>query len=348
MKRLITLFFIFLFSTAFIPASAELLEDQGDIIVNNRVLAQINGKPISVLDVKKKMDIHFLKQYPEYTSIPQARLQYYQINWRPVLQELIDKELILADAENAKINVTQGDLRQELETLFGPNIITNLDEIGMTFDEASKIVLGDITLRRMIGARVHSKASRQVTPQAIRTAYEEFAKQNIKDETYHYQVVTIRNSDTSSGAETARLTFQALNEEKIPLKELTTTMKEKASQMKSNISVSEPFYHSEKEVSDIIKTALKALEPASYSKPIVQKSRTDKGMTYRIIYLIDRVPAGAVPYSEIENQLKDGLFDQAVAKESSAYLKKLHRDFAISDDYIKETIPEEYQPFTLR
>ena len=62
------------------------------------------------------------------------------MNWKYVLQELIDKELILGDAEEKKVAITAGDVRQEMENMFGPNIIANLDKIGLSMDEALKIV----------------------------------------------------------------------------------------------------------------------------------------------------------------------------------------------------------------
>ena len=79
--------------------------NSAQIIINNRVLARVNGKPISVIDVMKKMDMIFLRQYPEYAEVPQARFQFYELSWKHVLEDLIDKELILADAEEAKMQV---------------------------------------------------------------------------------------------------------------------------------------------------------------------------------------------------------------------------------------------------
>src|ERR1700738_2776124 len=126
------------------------LQNQGErIFVNNRILAKINGKPISVVDVMKKMDLLFYKRYPQYTSIPAARFQFYQLHWQYVLNELIDKELVMADAADNKLPLTPGDIRQEMEEWFGPNIIVNLDQAGLTFDEAWKLVEEDLILQRM-------------------------------------------------------------------------------------------------------------------------------------------------------------------------------------------------------
>lgn len=323
-------------------------EDKAHIEVNNRVLAYVNHKAITVLDVMKKMDILFLKQFPEYTSSPQARIQYYQVNWKHFLQELIDKELILADAEENKMVVSTGDVRQEMETLFGPNIIENLDKIGLQFDEAFKIVQGDITIRRMMMARVNSKAMRGITPQVIREAYEQFSKNNVKKEEWHYQVITIRNADPTLGAETAQIAFKMLTEDNVPLDTIAATVKEKTPTLKSSINLSEDMFQAENELNETIKSAISTLTPGSYSKPIPQKSRTDKSTVFRIVFLKEKIPGGAVPYSEIEMQLKNELYENAIGNESVAYLSKLRQHYAIHENYIQDMVPDSFQPFSLK
>jgi len=317
------------------------------IMVNNRVLARVNGKSISVIDVMKKMDLLFLRQYPEYTEVPQARFQFYDVNWRHIMEDLIDKELILADAEEAKIQVSSGDVRQEMENMFGPNIIDNLDKIGLSFDEAYKIVQGDIMIRRMMFARVNTKAMNSVTPQAIRNEYEEFAKKNMRKDTWHYKVISIRNPNAVEGAETAKLAYRLLVDENLMLENLVEKIKEAKTSAKSSVNISEDLFHTESELAEALKQTVCTLESGSYSQPIPQKSRVDNSTVFRLIYLKEKIPGGAVPFSEIEIQLKEQLLDEAVVQETEAYLNRLRLHFDISDEMIKELIPEEFHPFTL-
>src|SRR5205085_3839907 len=126
-KKLSILFAFFLFvQTQVQGVTGEHLlyapEDDKRIIVNNRILAKVNGKALSVYDIMKKMDLLFYRAFPEYTSSTVARFQFYEMNWQAVLRDLIDKELIIADADENKVEVSSGDVRQEMETLFGPNI----------------------------------------------------------------------------------------------------------------------------------------------------------------------------------------------------------------------------------
>lgn len=351
LKHLSTFFFL-LYAFAPLSHAADPFifgkADNAHIEVNNRVLAYVNGKAITVIDVMKKMDMVFFKHFPEYTSSPHARFQYYQINWKGVLQELIDKELILADALENKVPLTTGDVRQEMESLFGPNIIANLDKIDLSFDEAFKIVQGDLLLQRTMMIRVNSKAMRTVTPQVIREAYNEYAAKNVKEETWHYQVATIRNPDATSGAETANLSHKMLTEDKIELDALPKALKAANAIGKSVVSISDPLYHTQSDMAEIIKTTLSDMESGAISQPFAQKSRTDKSTVFRIIVLKEKIPAGAVPYSEIENQIKNGLYDKAITKESEAYLKKLRTHYAIQDSYISEMVPDDFKPFSIK
>lgn len=312
------------------------------IIVNNRVLAKVNGKAISVVDLMKKMDILFYKEYPQYTSIPEARYQFYQTNWRSMLQELINKELILADAEENKLPVNSGEVRQEMEHLFGPNIIGNLDKIGMTFDEAWKIIQGDILLHRMLYIRVNSKAMREVTPRDVYAYYDEYSKENVLLDKWSYRVISIRDKDPSVGAATANIAYQFLTIDRVDLADLSDKLKAHSTTSKSSVNISELFEHDDKEVSSAYKEILQSMQPKTYSVPVAQKSK-DKSMVFRFFYLEAMTPGGAPPFKDVEGKLKDKLVGKEVNEKGEAYIKKLYVHFDV-----QEMIPENYEPFALR
>lgn len=339
-------------NSAFAIGESPLLgsEREPRIFINNRILATVNGKPISVIDVMKKMDMHFYKQYPQYTSSVMARFQFYQISWKHVLQELIDKELVKADAEEAKVVVSGGDVRQEMESMFGPNIILNLDKIGLTFEEAWKMVEGDITLRRLMSFRVHAKAFREVTPQKVRAAYEEYAKTNIRPEEWQYIVISIRNPDPTQAAEAAHIAYRYLVDEHQPIENLSAKISDiSAIGNSTKVTVSETFKHIEKDLSPAYKEPLSRLQPGTYSEPLVQKSRTDsKNAVFRIFFLKEHTLEGVVPFSEVEAQLKDKLMEEAVVKETEAYLQKLRKHHHVHDGQIAELTSDEFIPFVLK
>jgi SurA N-terminal domain len=314
------------------------------IFINNTILAKVNGKAISVIDLMKKMDMIFYKRFPQYSSSVEARYQFYNVNWKHVMEELIEKELIMADAEEMKIEVTNGDVRQEMENMFGPNIIANLDKAGITYEEAWKIVKEDQILKRMMMIRVNSKAIRSVTPIKIKTAYEEFAKNNTNLSSWHYSVISLRGKDAPVCLEVANRAYTLLAEEGVLLSDLAKSLETYLSKEMVNCTVSEEYHHTEKELSESYREILALLEPGNYSKPISQKGRDNKSDIVRIFYLKEFNPGGAPPFSVVETKLKNQLIDKKVDEEATLYVDKLRKHFDIQEVVFSEN----FQPFVLK
>jgi hypothetical protein len=321
------------------------------IIVNNRILAKINGKLISTHDVMKKMDMLFYKQFPQYVSSAQGRFQFYQANWRSVLDDLINKELILADAEENKIEISNGDVRQEMEALFGPNIVTNLNKIGMSFDEASEILKGELTLRRMVSQRVHNKALRLATPNKSLQAYVEFIQnpKNARATEWRYEVLTIRDRNANKAVAVADASYRLLIEESIPFDQIPKAIKEKQlAGRKTKITLSAEIKNSEKDLSNAHKEALLLLDSGMYSQPVLQSTKNKTDTVYRIFYVKERIPGGFAPYKEMEPVYKEKILSDTIDSETEAYIKKLRDHFHIRESDLRSLVPDDYQPFILK
>lgn len=345
---------VFLASTLFIACSlqaqAPMLmnnEDALQISVQNRILAKVNGKAITVMDLMKKMDMVFYRQFPEYVSSKTARFQFYMMNWKQVLQDLIDKELLLADAEEMKMVVNNGDVRQEMEQTFGPNIIANLDKAGLTMEEACQMMKEEITIRRMLMMKVNMKAIKKVNPNDIRASYEKYVKEHVKTPEWTYQVISIRHPDASYSAEVAAKIYTLLSEVKCTLEELSPKLNEDPSIDRSiAINVSQEMHHKELEVSPAFKEILVTLTEGGYSAPVAQKSR-DNSTVYRVFYLKKKNDGTPPSFAEIANELKDKLISEAVDQETESYLTKLRQHFALDQEQLKMMIPDHFQPFVL-
>ena len=323
-------------------------EQSPQILIDNRVLAKVNGKVISVLDVMKKMDVIFFREYPQYSPLPEMRLQFYQVNWQQILQDLINKELIMAEAEELKIEVSNGDVRQEMEDMFGPHIIANLDQIGITYEEATKMIRSELILQRMLAARVRIKAIKKITPQVIRQAYQAFAENNKRLARWIYRVITVRDKDSAKGSEAALEIYRLLTEEKVPVENLADQMSSRhLFSPSSQVTISEEYSHEEKELSAAYKEILCQLNPGSYSQPKVQKRRSDFSQVSRIFYLKDFQAGGAPSFNEVANEIKEALIEQEVEKETEAYFKKLRKHFDIQENPIEEMLSEGFEPFKL-
>src|SRR5688500_2146181 len=119
LKLLLSLFCLSLFAA----------ESDG-IIVNNRILVRVNGKSISVLDVMKKMNVALNQYFPQYAKKPDARFEFFSTQWKGVLAQMIDHELILQDAENLGVTIKDTEIREKLQERFDPNVVINLANLG--------------------------------------------------------------------------------------------------------------------------------------------------------------------------------------------------------------------------
>lgn len=342
MKRHFLLCFL---ATSFAFADMDLYQHEPKISVDNNVLTKVNETTISVLDLVKKMDLALHQNYPQHADIPQARFQFYSANWRPVLMEMINTELILSDAKDKEVKLTDGDVREEMESRFGPNVLDTLEKIGLTYDDAWKMVKNELTVQRMMWFFVHSKAIQSVTPQAIRDSYRNYLIENPAYQEWAYRVISIRAD--SHEAEYAQEIHQLLlNEKQSPESALSLQNWEKE-HPDCKIQISSEYNAKDTEVSEAHRTAVAALSVGDYSQPIRQASRSDQKTVYRIFYLSQKTDHPATPFDAISHQLKNELVQRAIAKESDSYLSKLQKHYGFDPSRVKETVPDNLQPFHL-
>lgn len=331
------------------PRLLGLPEDNQEIVVNNRILAKSNGKPITVVDVMKKLDVIFYRQFPQYAASSQARHQFYSMNWKQVLSDLIDTELILADAKECKIEITRGEVRKELESQFGPQIMANLDKVGISFDEAWSIIHSDLVIKRMMALRVQIKAQQKVSPSLVRTAYEKYKESNRRPTEWTYQVITVRHPDQQKGEAAAQLLQAQLSGQAITIQELAQNYNSlEAIDADTNVTFSEELKHTEKDISAAYREILEPLKNGEYSAPVAQASRANRGTVNRIFFLKERLDGGDVPFDEIQGELKGRLVSLAIQRDTEKYLSGLRQRFGIKQEQLQAMMPEGFEPFVLR
>ena len=337
---------LFLLSTVTLQAASPLLfhEPKAHIEVNNRVLATVAGAPITTVDLMKAMDLSFYRQYPEYASSNGARHQYYLTTWKATLKDLIDKQLVLADAADTKLDVGSKEIRQEIEEQFGPNIIANLHKAGLTYDETWDMIKTDMMLRRMMIFRVQGKAMRAVTPAMIRRSYEE-SKDDYRDiGEWTYRILAIRDKSESKSKTVAENLASRLPETTIDKVEALIDTQQALSPS-TTVKLSEEMKQNERDVSPAYREVLDTLYPGSYSAPVRQEGRGGAAF-YRIFYLASNKAGGFLPFSEVTPGIKNKLISKQMDIEMEAYLGKLRKRYGINVKKIEDSI-KDYLPFDL-
>jgi hypothetical protein len=327
------------------PSPIPAMEESHELVIYNRILAKVNDKTISVIDVMKKMDLFLQKYYPQLAGSKLARYQFYSSQWREYLTQMIDQELMIADAEKLEVKVTDAEVREELLTRFGPNIMTALDNIGLTYDEARKMIHDEMLVQRMVWFRVNSKALNKINSSHVREAYKQYCEKNPELEEWQYQVLSIRSPNKEASAALAARAFELLQSKLDPTKVADQL---KTSEDAISVTLSPEMQADEKSISSTHKEVLKTLSENSFSPPIAQVSRVDSSVVYRIFYLKTHSKKVTPPFEKMADQLKDELLQDAASKENFQYISKLRDRLGYDEKHMTETLPKDFQPFAIR
>lgn len=317
--------------------------DSQKIAVQNSILAKVNGTTISMMDVKKRLDVLFYQNYPQFAGSNQARFQFYESSWRRLLTELIDNELILADATDREVKLSDAEVREELENRFGPNVMTTIDQIGLTYDEAWKMIRKDMIVQRMTWWFIHAKAMTKVTPQDIRQQYRLYAKEHPASTEWKYKVLTLRGDDGT----VAKALYEEITSQKLPIEEVPLCV-QKFEQDHPNctITLSTEFNLQDAELSAAHRASLASLSPNSYSEPTLQASR-DKQNLYRIFYLNEKIEHATPSFEEMAPTIKNELLQKYSGEVSEKYIGNLRKQYRFDQAHLEETVPPDFKPFAI-
>ena len=316
-----------------------------ELIVYNKILTKVNDKTISVVDVMKRMDMFLQRHYPHLVNSKVARFQFYSSQWRDYLTQMIDQELMIADAEHLEVKVSDGEVREEVLNRFGPNIMPVLDKLGVSYDEARSMIHDELIMQKMMWFRVNSKALSSVNSLDVKEAYKQFCKENPELEEWQYQVLSLRSSSKDASHALAARAFELLQSRL----ELTAVSEQlKTPEETVSVTLSPEMQADERSISSSHKEVLQTLTENSYSSPIAQVSRVDNSVVYRIFYLKKHSKKTLPSFSKMADQIKDQLLNQAAAKENVQYLTKLRERLGYDEKHMQETLPNDFQPFAVR
>jgi hypothetical protein len=349
MKFFRNIFFLILFFSPLWAelSSSHLLHHQDPtLVINNRPLAKINGKIISLIDVVKKMDL-FLQEYAkDFPSSNIDRYQFYIRHWESTLEEMINTQLILLDSEKRETQVNDGKVREELEERFGPSIMKTLENVNMLPEEAKEMIRADLIVKELMWFNVHAKAMQAVTPALIKETYLDYLEKNPPQEKWNYQVLSVRGKDKELSETIAKKAYLFLTGGGKELTAISEELQKETSAV--SIHVSDDFSSLTQDLSTQHYQVLKTLTPNSYSEPIPQVSRYDKTTVFRVFYLKSLETKTPPPLDEMHETLKNQLLNKISDKEKEIYIKTLKKRFGFDQDDAKYPLPEDYQPFSLQ
>ena len=325
-----------------------------------RILAKVGTEAVTVYDIKKKLDVIFLQQSPEYADNEAARFEFYSRFWKDALREIVQAKLVLLNAKEKeeKISqkmVTESDVHREMQQRFGPNVIENLAKIGLSYDEGAKMILDELKVQTMIWISVHSNTQQKVSPELIRERYEKLIQEMPNKHTWRYQVITLNAKEKSDKKALIDLIHSELASK--DLTKLASLPKKASTQLGiastpsstadlktglvSALKVSPVIETGEDEVTAQRKEVLEKLSNGEASDLIEEETRSSGKKVSRVLVLHDKIAAKLPTFAEKQGELKNICLSEVFERDMGAYIKGLEDRYGIEVCY-----PEGFEPFT--
>lgn len=321
------------------PSNRSINEPQ--LIINNRPLAKVRGKVISLYDVIKQINLALFELAPTYTPSAFERYRIYSSRWEPTLDEMIANELILLDAENRDIKISDGEVREKFLSRLGPNVHENLDRVNLEYEEARHIMHSDLVIQKLLDLKVHAKTLQIVTPKTVKEEYERYLKDHPPTDEWKYQVLSIRGEDKNLCECLAEKAYLLLTQEEHSLTSVVTLLQEK----NATISVSKEFSKHSNKISKLHFDIIKTLTPNTISSPVLQTSTFDNKIVFRIFHLKEITHILPTQFCEMYDTLKHQLLCKTYNQEKELYIHSLKKRFGYNKHDPKITLPEDYLPF---
>ncbi|MBM3195680.1 MAG: hypothetical protein FJZ62_02900 [Chlamydiae bacterium] len=317
------------------------------IAVNNIPLAKVNSRIISLADVVKELDMRMYLHSPEEYKNVNNRIGFYKESWKRQLDELILLEFLKKEAEEKKIKISDADIRQELVSRYGSDLINKLHEANLTYDDVKNSVKNDILSQQMNWYGFVNKIFYKVGPQTLKTAYDEYIQMNPGNESWKYQFLTVRVKNKEK-AEQIAFKIKALDPTAFPhlqaLKDSLTSLFSKEEEFK--ISLTEDLSVEDKDIAPAHKTILSHMALESVSAPSFMHQNNE--YLIRVFFLKDHIKSEPIPFQQMTEKLKHDLVGRMAEKERGLFFQKLKDKYGYSDDQLYLPLPADFTPFSLK
>ena len=315
---------------------------RSSIVVENKVLAMVRDQIITVLDVTKKMDMIFYQQFPQYRGISEARYEFYRTNWKRIFQELVDRQLILSMAEEKHFDVTNGDIREEIEEFFGPNAMINVYEEGLSLHDVEEMMKGDILLRRALSFYVRSPVVAAVTPAVLRAAYKKHVEGLKERYGWIWRSITVKSRDGDCPQKIANQVWERLQKDHATVEQVGAELGDSY-----EVTASSPFRSEKSEVASGVQAVLEQLQPQTFSEPQSFTSRSDQRQGWRCYTVDERVSATIPSFEELEPVLRREIADPVIEKRTREFFEDLRKQYGVKQLLSSEELLA-FEPFQLK
>ncbi|WP_291318445.1 SurA N-terminal domain-containing protein [Desulfonatronospira sp.] len=302
---LIAAFFLIFFS--FKPAEASSV---------NRIVAHVNGESITLFDLEKRVEM-FLGLFEDISldKLPPAQQEETR---KHVLEQMINDILMRQEAERYQIEVRSREIQEHIERVKQNNNMSqeeleqHLHVQGLSMDDYKKQIRDSMLRQRVMNIMVQRKTL--VTRDQIKQYYEDNIQDFKKEKRVHLKVLVV------PGVEEAESLLEKIRNGEYQFREAA----EKYSQGPAASQGGDIGMVRWDRMSPEWREALKDMQEGDVSEPFAMQGQ---GVLLRIEEIQDE---GAVPVEEVEDKIRDELFDEKLEKRFDEYIQGL-RDRAVID-----------------
>jgi peptidyl-prolyl cis-trans isomerase SurA len=261
----------------------------------------------------------------ERETDPKIKEKKRQTILREVLERMIDEQLILQQAGDLKVTVTQDDIDKAVEDIKTQNHINQeqlteaLKEQGMTLPSYRQDLKRQITRIKVISIAVRSRVS--ISDDDIKTYYEQNVKSTGVDRKVHasHIFVAIPDGATVQQVEEKRAFAAQLVQRARAGDDFGKLAREHSEDAATRKEGGDLGWFGRGALPSAVEEIVFNMEPGEVRGPI----RAERG--FHVLKLTDKKDEQVRPLSEVKEQLRTALFTQEMEKQTKSWLAELRK-----------------------
>ncbi|MFW5731185.1 MAG: SurA N-terminal domain-containing protein [Desulfonatronovibrionaceae bacterium] len=282
----------------------------------NRIVALVNGKTVTLLDLDARLK--YIMGVLENSDVSDMPPESLELARRQVLDQMVNDILIMEQAERFQINVSQADLEKHVQKVREENNMSArefqdyLQSQGLTMEKYKSQIKDSILRQRVLNMMVRRKVV--VTREEIESFYQENSHEFTRDREVHLRVILVPDQETARAIRD-RIIGQEMDFE---------TAARKFSKGPNS---------SEGGDLGMIKWDQLAPEWKNALQDVRQGNMTDAftvNGSVALIKLEKDNSAGTVPLEQVEDKIRERVFDDKLDQRLEEYIKGL-REKAVID-----------------
>ena len=244
---------------------------------------------------------------------------------REVLERQIDEQLILQQAADLKVTVTQDDVDKAVDDIKKQNninqdqLVEALKEQGMTMSSYRQDLKRQITRIKVISIAVRSRVS--ITDDDVKTYYDQNVKSTGVDRKVHasHIFISIPDGATVAQVEEKRAFAASLVQKARGGEDFGKLAREHSEDAATRKEGGDLGWFGRGALPSAVEEIVFNMEPGEVRGPI----RAERG--FHVLKLMDKKDEQVRPLAEVKEQLRTALFQQEMEKQTRSWIAELRK-----------------------